>query len=118
MASIIDPTVAKSLIKEFQQQNASSNGPAIKTSDGQYLNGFFIDRESLDAILSNKNFVGLSVYLAKHPDFLGNPENIFTLIFAGAEPNNEPGAKTAYVNNGDVYDQLPPCPPYCGSLQS
>jgi len=116
MASIIDPTLAKSLIKEFQQQNASVNGPAIKTPDGHYLNGFFIDRESLEIILKNSNVVGISVSFAKHPDFQGAKDNIFTIALTGAEPNNDPNLDTPYVSNGDIFDFMPPCPPYCTTL--
>jgi hypothetical protein len=116
MASVIDPVLAKSLIQEFQQQNAAPSGPGLKTPDGPYLNGFFIDRQSLDAILSNPAVVGISLYLAKNPGFVGSPDNIFTLVFAGAEPNNAPNPATPYVNNGDIYNQIPPCPPWCGTL--
>ena len=116
MASIIDPTLAKSLIKEFQQQNAAAGGPALLTPDGQFLNGFFIDRQSLEAILSNPNVVGVSVNLAKHPDFAGKPDHVFTIAIVGAEPNTAPNATTPYVRSGDLYDLMPPCPPFCTSL--
>ncbi len=116
MASKIDLALAKSLIKEFQLQNASANGPALKTPDGPFLNGFFIDRESLDAILSNPKVVGLSVNFAKHPDFVGAKDNVFTLILAGAEPNTAPDSATPYVNNGDIYSDTPWCPPFCINL--
>jgi hypothetical protein len=116
MASIIDPTLAKSLIKEFHQHNSSETGPALKTPDGQFLKGFFIDRKSLESILSNPKVAGVSVHLAKHPDFAGKPDHVFTMAIAGAEPNSAPNAATPYVSSGDVYDFMPPCPPYCTSL--
>jgi hypothetical protein len=116
MASIIDLALAKSLIKEFQNQNASENGPGLLTPNQQNLNGFFIDRQSLDAILGNPQFVGVSIYLAKHPDFVGAADNIFTLVFAGAEPNTAPGATTPYISTGDIYEMVSPCPPYCSDL--
>jgi hypothetical protein len=120
MASIIDPQLATSLIQEYQAQNSTAAGPAMMTPDGKFLNGFFIDRQSLEAILNNPNFVGISLYLAKDPNNVGSKENIFTIVFAGAEPNPNwvQGSTTAtpYLNTGDPYDNLFPCPPYCGSL--
>jgi hypothetical protein len=116
MASIIDPESAKSLIQEYQQQNASAGGPAIKTPDDQFLNGFFIDRESLESVLSNPKVAGVSLHLAKHPDFAGSSDNKFTVVFAGAEPNTAAGATTPYVNTGDPFDNVMPCPPYCSAF--
>lgn len=81
-----------------------------------YLNGFFIDRTVLESILNNPDAVGLSIYLAKHPDFSGKPDNVFTLTIAAAELNTESGATTPYVNKGDIYCESPPCPPWCGKL--
>ncbi|HEY8784771.1 MAG TPA: hypothetical protein VIM16_24310 [Mucilaginibacter sp.] len=116
MASIIDPESAKSLIKEYQQHNASSEGPGLLTPDKQFLNGFFIDRQSLESVLSNPKVVGVSLHLAKHPDFAGSAGNHFTMVFAGAEPNTAVGATAPYVNTGDAYDFTNPCPPYCSIL--
>ena len=120
MASIITTQLAASLIQEYQAQNSTPTGPSIMTPDGQYLKGFFIDRQSLETILSNPAFVGLSVYLAKDPNFVGSKTNVFTLVFAGAEPNPNwvegSTTTTAYINPGDVYDFTIPCPPYCGTL--
>ena len=117
MASIIDPQLATSLIQEYQTQNSTAAGPAIMTPDGKYLNGFFIDRQSLEAILtSNPQIVGISLNLAKHPDFIGSKENIFTIVFAGAEPNNAQNPVTPYISSGDIYDFVQPCPPYCSNL--
>ena len=117
MASVIDPALAKSLIKEFQNQNTSAGGPALKTNDGPFINGYFVDRQSLEAVLTNPNVVGISLSFAKHPDAVGSKDNIFTLVFAGAEPNNQPGATAPYMNTGDIYEQMLPCPPYCCDLQ-
>jgi hypothetical protein len=116
MASIIDPESAKSLIREYQQQNAASGGPAIKTHEGHLLNGYFLDRESLEKILSNPKVAGVSLHLAKHPDFKGSQSNHFTVLYAGAEPNDAPNPKTTYVNTGEVYGDPPPCPPVCTNI--
>jgi hypothetical protein len=116
MASKIDLALAKSLIKEFQQQNSAEGGPALKTPDGSLINGFFIDRQSLDTILSDPKIVGISLNHAKHPDFTGKPGNIFTLVFAGAVPNTEPDATTPYRSSGDIFDFMQPCPPVCSTL--
>ena len=117
MASKIDPVLAKSLIREFQQQNAANGGPGLLTPDQSFINGFFADRESLEAVLSDQNVVGISLMHAKHPDFPGQDKNVFTIVFVGAVPNTHPGATTPYVSSGDYYDKLPPCPPACPDLQ-
>jgi hypothetical protein len=116
MASIIDPESAKSLIKEYQQQNSAAGGPAIKTPEGHFLNGYFLDRKSLEAILSNPKAVGVSLHLAKHPASTGSAEHHFTALYAGAEPNTAANPATPYVNTGDIYGDTPPCPPACASL--
>jgi len=119
MSAVIDKTTAQSLISAYQSQNSGTNGPALLTPDGQFLNGFFIDRRCLDAILSDKNNVGVSVHFAKHPDFPTGDDKKFTLILTGAEINPEypdvPGA-APYVGRFENWDQLPPCPPYCTDL--
>jgi hypothetical protein len=117
MASIIHPESAKSLIDEYKKQNAAPGGPAIKTHEGHNLNGFFLDRESLEHILSNPKVVGVSLHLAKHPDHAGSPNNHFTMLYAGAEPNTGPTATTAYVNKGVIYSG-PPCPTACSSIDN
>jgi hypothetical protein len=116
MATIIDPESAKSLIKEYQQQNSASGGPAIKTPEGHFLNGYFLDRESLEKILSDPKAVGVSLHLAKHPNFKGSDSHHFTMVYGGAEPNTAPDAKTPHVNTGVMYSEPPPCPPMCSSL--
>ena len=116
MASKIDPTLAKSLIKEFQQQNSTTGGPALKTQDGSLLNGFFIDRQSLDSILADPKIAGLSLIFAKHPDAAGEKDNKFTLVFTGVVPNDAPDATTPYISSGDAYDNMQPCPPWCTSF--
>ena len=119
MASIIDPKLAKILIKNYQEQNSAPSGPALKTPDGQYLNGFFIDRECIEAVLKNPAVTGLSLCLAKQPDNQDSKENIFTIVFAGAEPNPDwtEGSNTVrYLNSGDAYEYTLPCPPFCSSL--
>jgi hypothetical protein len=116
MASIIDPESAKSLITEYKQQNASPGGPAIKTNEGQLLSGYFLDRQSLETILSNPKVEGVSLHLAKHPDSVGSAENYFTVVYAGAEPNTSPNPATPYVNTGAVYGDVPPCPNFCSDV--
>jgi hypothetical protein len=116
MATIIDPTLAENIIQEFRNQNKASAEYALKTPDGLFLNGFFIDRECLESILSDKDYVGIHVYFAKDPDFTGKPDYVYTLTITGTKLNTAPSATTPYVNDGDIYDKTPPCPPYCGSL--
>jgi hypothetical protein len=115
MATIVDRETAESLIQEYRTQNSSAGGPALLTSDQGFLNGYFIDRESLRTILDDPKFAGISFYFAKNPDFIGSPENVFTMLYAGAEPAPA-GSATRFLNTGDVYDHTPPCPPYCGDL--
>jgi hypothetical protein len=118
MASIIDPVLAKSLIKEYQQQNAAAGGPGLLTPTKQPINGYFIDRQSLETLLSNPNVAGISLHFAKHPDFAGKQDNVFTLAFAGAEPNTNTAAGTtsSYVCTGPIFDNILPCPPNCTDL--
>jgi len=115
MATTIDPVSAKGLIKEYQQQNAADGGPALKTPDGSFLNGFFIDRESLERMLQNPKATGISIHLAKHPDFKGSKENHITLLYSAAEPNATTGA-APYTNSGEICGDPPPCPPICSNI--
>jgi len=115
MASPIDRALAKSLIKEFQEQNRAAAGAGIKTPDGSFMNGFFIDRESLDSILKDPNIVGISFHYAKHPDFAGKAGNFYTMVFAGAVPAPA-GSATTYAVSGSVYDFIQPCPPNCSGM--
>jgi hypothetical protein len=114
MATIIDQAKAKSLIQEYQKQNSSAGDAALITPEKQFHNGFFIDRKSLEDVLSNPNVTGISLNFAKHPDFTGSSGNVFTLVFAGAEP--APGASTQYINTGNIYSDTPTCPPFCMNL--
>jgi hypothetical protein len=119
MASIIDRTLAKSLIKEYQNQNAAQGGPCLVTPTEDFLSGYYIDRQSLEAILKNPAFTGLSVYLAKHPNYVGSKENCFTIVFAGAQPNvnfTAGGDVPPYTNPDDLYEYLDNCPPACGDV--
>jgi hypothetical protein len=116
MSSPIDPQLAKSLINEFQLQNASASGPGLITQDGSFLNGFFLDRKSLESLLHDPNVAGISLQFAKHPDFAGKEENVFTIVFVGAVPNNDPHAKAPYKSHGYYMDKTPPCPPTCCEL--
>jgi len=115
MASKINPTLAKSLIKEFQEHNEAADGMGLKTPEGNHVHGYFMDRESIESILSDPNVAGISLYHAKHPDHAGSPNKVFTLAYTGAEPNTEANAKTPYLNKQEVYT-TPVCPPYCGNL--
>jgi hypothetical protein len=126
MATIIDPEKAKSLIREYRTQNAATGGPALVTPDKKFHNGFFIDRQTIEDILSNADAVGIGFEFAKHPDFTGAKENVFTIVFSGAAtaaatPVAEPevaapaaapqasAATTApYVSTGAVYSEPPP----------
>jgi len=119
MSSVIDKTLAKSLINNYQTQNSTPGGPALVTPDGQFLNGFFITRRCLEAILSDPNNVGLSIHLAKHPDHIGSTDNIFTLVLTGAEANPdypEANGASPYVGRYETWDQIMPCPPFCTEL--
>lgn len=119
MSSVIDKPTAKDLIAAYQTRNSGAGGPALKTPDDQFLNGFFITRRVLDAILSDKNTIGVSVHLAKHPDFPTPTDNVFTLILAGAEINPdypEVNGAAPYVGRYETWDQIGPCPPYCTCL--
>ena len=116
MASTIDPTLAKSLIMEYQTQNTSAGGPALKTPDGSFIKGFFIDRKILEDILnSDSTIAGVSVHLAKEPSAVGQPDNIFTILLAGAAENTS-GGQPPYVRVGDFCGTPPPCPPWCTDL--
>jgi hypothetical protein len=107
MASSTDP---QSLIAEYRQQNAADGGPALKTPDGSFLNGFFLSRESIEGILdSNPDISGISVQLAKDPSATGKPDNIFTIFLVGAIGTTPP-----FTSSGDpTGPPPPPCPPYC-----
>ena len=116
MSSPIDPKLAKSLIKEFQHQNASASGPGLVTQDGHFLNGYFLDRKSLESLLHDPKVAGISLQFAKHPDFAGKEVNVFTLVFVGAVPNKDPHAKAPYKSHGYYMDKTPVCPPICCEL--
>src|SRR5579871_3691971 len=110
MAQKIDPEKAKSLVQEFRDQNQAAGEHAWKTPEGHHLNGFFIDRESLENILKNEKVAGIHVNFAKHPDFLGKPDKVHTLTFSGSEhAQAQPGA----VSAKEVYSDTPTCPPFC-----
>jgi hypothetical protein len=116
MATIIDSTTAQSLIKEYQSQNAAANGPAIVTPDGSFLKGYFLDRDSLTAILNNPDVIGVSLHLAKDPNFVGSSGNQFTVLYVGALSNTASNPTTPYISTGDIYGDPPPCPPMCDDL--
>jgi hypothetical protein len=106
MASSTDP---QSLIQEYQAQNAAPGGPALKTTDGSFLNGFFIDRKSLQDILdSSSDISGISIHLAKEPSATGQPDNIFTIFYIGATGDTPP-----FTSSGGYGGPPPPCPPWC-----
>jgi hypothetical protein len=115
MATIIDRDKAKSLIQEYRNQNSATGGPALVTPDKKPHHGFFIDRQSLEDALSNPKVTGISLDLAKHPNYVGSPEHVFTLVYSGAQPAAT-GAATPYVSTGNIYCDPPPCPPNCTTL--
>jgi hypothetical protein len=115
MVTTIDPELAASLINEYRQQNAVTGDTGLLTPDLQSLNGYFIDRESLESLLDNPNVVGINLMLAKDPDFVGHPRKVFTVLFAGAEKNRRDGS-APYVNTGNICGPPPPCPPMCIKL--
>jgi len=115
MATIIDLEKAKSLIKEYRTQNSAAGGPALLTPDKKFHHGFFIDRQSLEDILSNPKVAGIHANFAKHPDFAGAKDNVFTMVYSGSEPAPA-GAPTAYVSTGNIYAGPPPCPPVCSDM--
>jgi hypothetical protein len=112
MANIITPEKAKSLIQEYRAQNAATGGPGLVTPDKKHHNGFFIDRASLEDILSNPKVAGVSLSFAKHPNHVGSPDNVFTVVYTGAEPAPT-GSATPYVSSGKMMVDPPPCPPTC-----
>ncbi|MBS1528577.1 MAG: hypothetical protein JST19_23225 [Bacteroidetes bacterium] len=117
MATIIDRAQAQNLIQQFQAENSAAGGPNLLTTDGNFLNGFFVDADCVNAIMaSDPNIAGIHVYFAKHPLYDGQPGRYYTIMIMGSEINTAPGAATPYVSNGDVFDTNPPCPPYCCNL--
>lgn len=112
MASKIDPQVAQNLIKEFRDQNKTAGEHALKTPEGQHLHGFFVDRDTMEKILADKDNAGMHVLLAKHPDFTGKADKVHTAMVTGSKPNATPGAATPFESHGEVYS-TPLCPPIC-----
>lgn len=116
MASKIDRALAKQLIQEYKKQNTSAGGSGLKTPGGQYLNGFFIDRACLEAILQDTKMAGVCINFANHPKFKGQASNnVVTLIIAGAEPSTT-GPAGSYLSDGELYSDPPPCPTVCNNL--
>jgi hypothetical protein len=116
MATIIDHASAKSLIQEYQDQNAAPGGSGIKTGAGDLLHGYFLDRDSLETILKNPNVQGVSLHLAKHPDQVGSTDNNYTLLYTGAQPNTAANPTTPYESTGAIFASNPPCPPTCTTI--
>lgn len=120
MSSIIDPTTAKDLIKEYQAKNSTAGGPALITPNGEFLQGYFLDRSSIENVFSDPDITGLSLYLAVAPGYSGSGGNIFTVVFVGAVPNPDwvEGSATekTYLSKGDIYDFNEFCPPRCTDL--
>ena len=112
MAKKIDPEKAKSLVQEFQDQNQAAGEHAWKTPEGYPLNGFYIDRESLEEILKNDKVSGIHINFAKHPDFVGKSDKVHTITFSGSE-TPQPGATQASATSRAVYSDTPTCPPFC-----
>ena len=120
MSSVIDTQTAKNLILEYRAQNSATSGPGIITPDGHFLNGYFIDRTSIETILSNSDIVGLSLYLAIDPACSGSGKNVFTIMFSGSIPNPNwvegSTTETTYLTTGDIYEYNDYCPPHCQDL--
>ncbi len=114
MAKKLDPEKAKSLIHEFRNQNRAAGDQGWKTPEGHHLNGFFIDRESLESILKNEKVAGIHVSFAKHPDFEGKPDNVHTIAVSGSVAT-PPGSTAPYSSTQESYCDFPPCPPYCST---
>lgn len=112
MASKMDPKQAQGLMQEYRDQNRNAGEHALKTPEGQHLNGFFLDRESLENILKDPSVVGIHVHLAKHPDFAGKQDKVCTVAYSGSV-QSEQGSATPYKSTGDTYCTPPPCPPWC-----
>jgi hypothetical protein len=118
MAQQLDPEKSKSLIQEFRNQNKAAGDHAWKTPEGHHLNGFFIDRESLESLLKDEKVAGIHVSFAKHPDFEGKPDNVHTIAVSGSIPNTQPGAATPFTSTAQCLCNYPPCPPLCSSSAS
>jgi hypothetical protein len=117
MATVIDPTTANSLILGYQSQNSSYGNSGNLTNAGKSLNGFFIDRECIEAIFNNNpGATGISVLLAKHPDFAKATTNQYTILVVGSQPNPAQNPATPLVATGDIYGPVPPCPPNCPDM--
>jgi hypothetical protein len=116
MATIISLAKAKSLTQEYQQQNAAEGGPGLLTPDTQFLNGFFIDRATLEDMLSDTAAVGVCIDIAKDAAFVGQPVNIFNLVMVGAKPNLTGVSGYTYAATGNIYSDVPPCPTLCTYL--
>lgn len=112
MASKIDPRQAQSLIQEYRNQNKEAGEYALITPEGHHLNGFFLDRESLENILKNSKVAGIHVHLAKHPDIAGKPGKVCTMVYSGSVATQSGSAKP-YESTGDTYCDPVPCPPWC-----
>ena len=108
MIPVINAELAKQLITEYKQQNAADGGPALRTVDSQHLDGFFIDKETLLAILDVADCDGVHIMLAKDPKFIGSKENIFNMLMLGSVAGNTSGNNAA-----NVYGPTPTCPVIC-----
>jgi len=85
----------------------------IKAPNGQQLNGFFLDRAEIEALLST-DATGIQLHLAKKP---GAAEQEVTLVLSAVKPAISASAiSTDAVTQGDVYGDPPPCPTVCNPL--
>jgi len=118
--TVIDPASAKKLITEYQKNNANAGEKAIVTPESELLNGFFLDRKSLESLLSDPLVAGVSVHLAKHPDFAGSEKHHFTMFYTGSEPNKAENAAVPpsppFVSRGLIFHTVPPCPKVCTQI--
>jgi hypothetical protein len=123
----ISDSMARVLITDYQHSNGRGLFP-MRNPARDRLNGYYIDREPLDAILSNKSFTGVNVYFARDSaaHAQGTSGRIYTLVYMGATKNKTgiqtQGETTDYLNQnsrvagGGAYDFVKPCPDACGNF--
>ncbi|MDT3404602.1 hypothetical protein [Mucilaginibacter terrae] len=119
---IVPPEFAKSLIQEYLRQNESVTDPLQQVrTRGALLRGFFISSDAIKKMSDEfgKDFAGISLYIAKHPDDMGIKSNKLTVvassakrILAGDLDANKPNL---IFTNGAMWEYVDPCPTNCGT---
>jgi hypothetical protein len=110
-SQIVERQKAINAIKDFQAINFGSN---VILAPAGPLKGFYVDADSLKAVLSDPTFTGISFWIGKHLDHPGTTDKVLSIYFTGAKPN--PAAPPQFDNPGDVYEYVNPCPTACGNL--